>query len=77
MAKTKAEAEGEVFKGLMALCEEMSENGMQKEELERGAAAMLATLLFGKTPSSMLVTAFSGGDEQDEEQRVFVGLHTP
>ena len=47
------------------------------EELERGAAAMLATILFGKTPSSMLVTAFSGVDERDEEQRVFVGLHTP
>ena len=77
MAKTTGEAEAEVFQRLMQVCEELGEDGSQKEEIERGAAALLATLLFGMTPSSMLVTSFSGMNEENEEQRLFVGLHTP
>ncbi len=77
MAKTTAESEGEVFRRLMEVCEDLGDGGAQNEEVERGAAALLAMLLFGKTPSSMVVTSFSGPDEQDTEHKVFVGLHTP
>ena len=77
MAKTTEEAEAQVFKRLMEVCEDLGDNGTQNEEVERGAAALLARLLFGKTPSSMVVTSFSGVDEQDTEHKVFSGLHTP
>ena len=77
MAKTTGEAEAQVFHRLMEVCEDLGDNGTQNEEVERGAAALLARLLFGKTPSSMVVTSFSGVDEQDTEHKVFTGLHTP
>jgi len=77
MAKTTGEAEAQVFRRLMEVCEDLGDNGTQNEEMERGAAALLATLLFGKIPSSMVVTSFSGVDEQDTEHKVFTGLHTP
>ena len=77
MAKTTEEAEAQVFRRLMEVCEDLGDNGTQNEEMERGAAALLARLSFEKTPSSMVVTSFSGVGEQDTEHKVFTGLHTP
>ncbi|SVE51222.1 uncharacterized protein METZ01_LOCUS504076, partial [marine metagenome] len=35
------------------------------------------TIVFENTPSSLVLTAFSGINEDQVEHKVFTGLHTP
>ncbi len=77
MTKSTAEAEQEVYKRMLELNQEFGEDGIQIEEIVRGVAGFLASIVFESTPSSLVLTAFSGVNEDQIEHKVYAGLHTP
>ena len=77
MTKSTAEVEQKVYKRMMELHEDFGEEGIQVDEVVRGVAGFLASVVFESTPSSLVLTAFSGVNEDQIEHKVYTGLHTP
>ena len=77
MTKSTAEVEQDVYKRMLELNQEFGEDGVQVDEIIRGVAGFLSTIVFESTPSSLVLTAFSGVNEDQVEHKVFTGLHTP
>ena len=77
MTKSAAEVEQEVYKRMLELNQEFGEEGIQVDEVIRGVAGFLASVVFESTPSSLVLTAFSGVNEDQIEHKVYAGLHTP
>ena len=77
MAKTAAEAEKQVYRRMFQLMEELEEEGLHVDEIVRGTVGFLANVAFEATPSSLVLTAFSGPNNEPTDHKVFTGLHTP
>ena len=77
MTKSTAEAEQQVYKRMLELNQQLEEEGVHVDEVVRGVAGFLASIIFGYTPSSLVVTSFSGVNEEHVEHKVYTGLHTP
>ena len=77
MVKSGAEMEQQVYRRLFEFSQQLEDEGIQVEELARGVAGFLASIVFGSTPSSLVLTSFSGVNEEHVENKVYTGLHTP
>ena len=77
MAKTAAEAEADVYQRMFQFKEQLEEEGLHADEVTRGVVGFLANVVFEMTPSSVVITAFSGPNEEPTDHKVYTGLHTP
>ena len=77
MAKTAAEAEADVYRRMFQFKEQLEEEGFHADEITRGVVGFLANVVFEMTPSSLVITAFSGPNEEPTDHKVYTGLHTP
>ena len=57
--------------------DESEEEGFHADEITRGVVGFLANVVFEMTPSSLVITAFSGPNEEPTDHKVYTGLHTP
>ena len=77
MTKSTAEVEQQVFKRMLDLNQQLGEEGVHVDEVVRGVAGFLASIVFESTPSSLVLTSFSGANDEHVEHKVYTGLHTP
>ena len=77
MTKSTAEVAQQVYKRMLDLTQQLGEEGVHVVEVVRGVAGFLASIVFESTPSSLVLTSFSGANDERVEHKVYTGLHTP
>ena len=77
MAKTTEEVEGKVYQRMLEFKESLEEEGIRVDEIVRGVVGFVASTVFEATPSSVVITAFSGEGGEATDHKVYTGLHTP
>ena len=77
MVKSASEIEQQVYRRMFEFSQQLEEEGIHIDELARGVAGFLASIVFESTPSSLVLTSFSGVNDEHIENKVFTGLHTP
>ena len=77
MTKSTAEVEQQVYRRMFELNQQLEDEGIHLDEVVRGVAGFLASIVFESTPSSVVLTSFSGANDENVENKVFTGLHTP